>query len=204
MSTFSKTFTEEEKIDIRTSYNQAKEPKKQIGILADLYACRKSDIEYVIKDLQPSSAAESNKVTSQKPKHRWTSEEIAEMCLLKAKNTPIKEIATHFGVSIPAIQGQLMKYKQQKADKEASSIPLPPVVNLPYIVESAEHTSTKAKSSAFTLNYFTAIEYLKEFQILASNIALNTTEDVLNFGIALGEFSYKVAEFLKEVDKDGQ
>lgn len=200
MLAFHKTFTEEEKIDIRTSYRQAKDPEKQISILADLYACRKSDIEQIVNDLQQSSATTSNKVTSQKSKHRWTSEEIAEMCSLKAKNTPIKEIAKHFRVSVAAVQGQLAKHKPQ----EAPSVPLPPMVNLPYIVEPSERTSTKAKSSASTLNYFTAIEYLKEFQVLASNIALNTTDDVLNFGIALGEFSYKVAEFLKEVDSDGQ
>ena len=200
MLAFHKTFTEEEKIDIRTSYRQAKDPEKQISILADLYACRKSDIECVVKDLQQSSATKSNKVTSQKSKHRWTSEEITELRSLKAKNTPIKEIAKHFRVSVPAVQGQLAKHKPQ----EAPSAPLPPMVNLPYIVEPSERTSTKAKSSASTLNYFTAIEYLKEFQVLASNIALNTTDDVLNFGIALGEFSYKVAEFLKEVDSDGQ
>lgn len=197
-----KTFTEEEKIDIRTSYRQAKDPEKQISILADLYACRKSDIEHIVNDLQQkqSSAAKSNKVTSQKSKHRWTSEEIAEMCSLKAKNTPIKEIAKHFRVSVASVQGQLAKHKPQ----EAPSAPLPPKVNLPYIVKPSENTSTKARPSASTLNYFTAIEYLKEFQVLASNIALNTTDDVLNFGIALGEFSYKVAEFLKEVDSDGQ
>lgn len=207
MSRFSKTFTEEEIMDIRTSYRQAKEPKKQISILAELYACEKSDIEYVIKDLKQGSTKTSNKGSkrprTQLPKHQWTSDEVEELISLKSSNLPLKEIAAHFGVSVPAVQGQLMKHKNQESNKCKVSIPEPEVRTLPFIVEP--NIEAKSHSSQITdLNYFTAIEYLKEFQVLVSNVRLSTTDDVLNFGKALGELAYKVGEFLREADKDGQ
>lgn len=194
MSKFSKTFTEEEEMDIRTSYRQAKEPKKQISILAELYACEKSDIEYVIKDLKQSSAKTTNKGSkrprTQLPKHQWTPDEVEDLISLKSKNLPLKDIAAHFGVSVPAVQGQLMKHKVKKLDEPKTSMLEPEV---------------KSRSSQIAdLNYFTAIEYLEEFQMLVSSVRLNTTDDVLNFGKALGELAYKVGEFLREADKDGQ
>lgn len=50
MKQFSKTFTEEEKREICKNYRIAKNPKEQIGILADLNACSKSSIEAVLEE----------------------------------------------------------------------------------------------------------------------------------------------------------
>lgn len=41
-------FTLEQEADIRAAYRDAKNPNKQIGILADLYACSTSDIKEVL------------------------------------------------------------------------------------------------------------------------------------------------------------
>lgn len=45
----SHTFTDAEIGEIRTTYRQAKRPAEQIGILADLYACKKEDICQVLE-----------------------------------------------------------------------------------------------------------------------------------------------------------
>lgn len=42
-------FTPEQEREIRASYKDAKNPEKQIGILADLYVCKKEDIIEVLR-----------------------------------------------------------------------------------------------------------------------------------------------------------
>lgn len=49
-----KTFTDAEKNEIRAAYRQAKSPGAQVGILADLYACKKEDICRVLELPLPS------------------------------------------------------------------------------------------------------------------------------------------------------
>ena len=47
-------FTQEQKDEIRASYKDAKNPEKQISILADLYDCTKNDIMQLLEIYTPS------------------------------------------------------------------------------------------------------------------------------------------------------
>ena len=64
-----RNFSPEEMGEIRTLYRNAASPKKQIGILADLYACARQDIERALGlPVTPKSAQ------LPKPRLRWTLE----------------------------------------------------------------------------------------------------------------------------------
>ncbi|WP_418710788.1 transposase [Allofournierella sp.] len=52
----SHSFTAAETSEIRTAYRQAKDPRAQIGILADLYACDAEDICQVLQIAKPEKS----------------------------------------------------------------------------------------------------------------------------------------------------
>lgn len=64
-------FTPEDLGEIRTLYRNAASPKKQIGILADLYACPRQDIERALG--LPVTPVRAQKQLP-RPRLRWTLE----------------------------------------------------------------------------------------------------------------------------------
>ena len=66
-----RNFSPEEMGEIRTLYRNAASPKKQIGILADLYACTRQDIECALG--LPVTPKRVQKPRP-KPRLRWTPE----------------------------------------------------------------------------------------------------------------------------------
>lgn len=84
------TLTDHDKAEMQTAYRQAANPKKQIGILADLYCCSKQQVLDVL-GIQKSSAAKSK---------RYSSELRAEAvkAVLEEGATQL-QTAEHFGVN---------------------------------------------------------------------------------------------------------
>lgn len=197
MSNFSKTFTEQEKIDIRTSYKQAKDPKKQTTILAELYACEESDIEAVLSlpDMFPATNPTSS--VSIRSRHKWTDEDIATLLSLRAEGVSVEDLAMRFGVSTTAVRSRLALQKRASRNSELSYEAK--TANLPHVVPVSESNVEVAHPGT---GRSSAIALLKEFQSIVSEA--NKEFNALAFGIALGKFSSKVDEFLAEVDKNGQ
>lgn len=197
MSNFSKTFTEQEKIDIRTSYRQAKDPKKQTTILAELYACEESDIKDVLSlpDMLPATNPTSS--VSIRSRRKWTDKDIATLLSLRAEGVSVENLAKRFGVSTAAVRSRLAL--QKRASKNSEFSYEVKTVNLPYVIPSPE---SRVDVSQPDTCYSPAIALLKEFQSIISEV--NKEFNALAFGVALGKFSCKVDEFLAEVDKNGQ
>ena len=197
MSTFSKTFTEQEKIDIRTSYKQAKDPKKQTTILAELYACEESDIRDVVlgPDIVPAINLAAS--VSTRSRHKWTDEDIATLLSLRAKGVSVEDLATRFGVSTTAVRSRLALQKRASRNSELSYEAK--TANLPHVVPVSESNVEVAHPGT---GRSSAIALLKEFQSIVSGASKEF--NALAFGVALGKFASKVDEFLAEVDKNGQ
>lgn len=197
MSTFSKTFTEQEKIDIRTSYKQAKDPKKQITILAELYACEESAIRDVVSGPDIVPAINLAASVSTRSRHKWTDEDIATLLSLRAEGVSVEDLATRFGVSTTAVRSRLALQKRASRNSERSYEIK--TVNLPYVIPSPESDVEVSQPDTCCSS---AIALLKEFQSIVSEA--NKEFNALAFGIALGKLACKVDELLAEVDKNGQ
>ena len=122
----SKTFTAVEKSNICKDFRLAKDPKKQITVLAELNSCSTSEIEFVLCEaglltsegkvvLKPELA--TTKPTLRKPReaskqhHKWSPDEIDRLILLKSEGKSNVEIAEELGVSVASVGGQVHKFK---------------------------------------------------------------------------------------------
>ena len=194
-------FTEQERLDIRTSYRQVKDPEKQLSILSELYACGVADIESVVQDLinapKVSATRNSNKRKYSNPRHSWSESEIQDLIACRAQGMTLSELANKYNVSVPTIRQKLDKFKHIAKDTDISSGI--EVANLPSI-------STPSKFSTVDpcVELERAISLLKEFQSIVSNVPLNASSDIFVFGKLIGELSCKVSQLLDEVGKDAK
>ena len=101
-------FSPEELGEIRTLYRNAASPQKQIGILADLYACPKQDIERAL-----GLPVTSKRVQKQppKPRLRWTPEMEARLVALYAETHETAAIAGQMGLPPKNIKCKIEKLK---------------------------------------------------------------------------------------------
>lgn len=102
-----KEFTKNELADIQASYRDAADPKKQISILADLYAVPRAEICRVLGIDDP------------KPKKLRTYDKSVKDAVVRAvllDNEPRAEVAERFGVPIGNINVWCAKAKKQQKE----------------------------------------------------------------------------------------
>lgn len=111
---YPKTFSDSEKSEIIRSFKQAKDPKEQISILAELNACDTASIITVLREAGLVAVQNINKPTStiKKKSSRmvWTDENISKLLSLKAENKKYREIADYFGISTTQVANALHRY----------------------------------------------------------------------------------------------
>lgn len=92
--------TEHDKAEMQTAYRQAANPKKQIGILADLYCCSKQQVLDVL-DIQKSSAAEQRPATGRATKSSPYSSKLRAEAVKAVLEEGITQVqaAERFGVN---------------------------------------------------------------------------------------------------------
>lgn len=123
-------FTLEQEADIRASYRDAKNPQKQIDILADLYACRKSDILEVL-GLKPVP----KKKKTMRSYDQAVKNDAVKAVLLEGLTR--REAAEKYGVPY----GNLIKWVQCASKKQAEFLGYPEPKPLP----AADHLKVGAK-----------------------------------------------------------
>ena len=104
-----KEFTKDELADIQASYRDAADPKKQISILADLYAVPRAEICRVLGIDDPSA----------KPKKLRTYDKSVKDAVVRAvliDNEPRREVSERFGVPIGNINAWVQKAKKLQAE----------------------------------------------------------------------------------------
>ena len=104
-----KEFTKDELADIQASYHDAADPKKQIGILADLYAVPRAEICRVLGI--DDQAAKRKKLRTY---DKAVKDAVVRAVLLD--NEPRTEVAERFGVPIGNINAWVAKAKKQQND----------------------------------------------------------------------------------------
>ena len=98
-------FSPEELADIRRSYANAASRKKQIGILADLYACPRQDIERALGlPVTPMRAA-----PPRRPPLRWTPEMEARLLVLYDRTHDTAVIAADMGLHRRSVNCKIRK-----------------------------------------------------------------------------------------------
>lgn len=144
--------------EICTSFRQAKDQKKQIGILADLNACTGKVIKEILHKnglfpLQRAKAAIEPEKERKKQMNgrKWTLEEVEFMLAKKKAGVPLGEIAADLGRTETAVNGKLqklreegMKIAEELKEKEADRTePAKPAKSKP--VASDAHVSVAEK-----------------------------------------------------------
>lgn len=105
-----KEFTKDELADIQASYRDAADPKKQISILADLYAVPRAEICSVLGIDDPSAKPKKKLRTYDKS----VKDAVVRAVLLD--NEPRTEVAERFGVPIGNINVWVAKAKKRQAE----------------------------------------------------------------------------------------
>ena len=101
-------FAPDELAEIRTLYRNAASPKKQIGILADLYACPRQDIERALG--LPVTPMRAQKQLP-RPRLRWTPEMEARLLALYAETHETAAIAGQMGLPPRNVKCKIEKLK---------------------------------------------------------------------------------------------
>ena len=103
-----RNFSPEELGEIRTLYRNAASRKKQIGILADLYACARQDIERALGLPVTPERAHSQ---PPKPRLRWTPDMEARLVALYAETHETAAIAGQMGLPPRNVKCKIEKLK---------------------------------------------------------------------------------------------
>ena len=120
-------FTLEQEADIRASYRDAKNPQKQIDILADLYACKKEDILKVL-GLKPAP----KKKQTMRSYDQAVKNDAVKAVLLEGLTR--REAAEKYGVPYGSLikwvwyaskkQAEFLGYPEPKPEPESASVAL--------------------------------------------------------------------------------
>ena len=104
-----KDFTAAELDEIRTSYRQAKSPRTQVDVLADLYACTRQDIERALGLPEtPKRARPRNKGIY----FKWTPELEERLIALYAQEASPSKAAALLGVPEGKVKTKVQKLRQ--------------------------------------------------------------------------------------------
>lgn len=125
-----RTFSPDELAEIRDSYRLAANPAKQVGILADLYACAPQDIQQALglpvtsHDAKPAASRRKKQTCGSRV--RWQPEQVARLCELYESGYKLVDIADMLGVPLERVKkkvfnmgaaGQLTLRSHQKPQK---------------------------------------------------------------------------------------
>nr|WP_302667053.1 hypothetical protein [uncultured Agathobaculum sp.] len=100
-----RTFAPDELTEIRDSYRNAANPKKQIGILSDLYDCAEQDIQQALG--LPVTPAKPKPSTGRKQKRayvQWQKDQVAQLCELYEKGYKLVDIADMLGIPLERVK----------------------------------------------------------------------------------------------------
>lgn len=108
-----KQFTPEELGEIRTMYREAANPRAQIGILADLYACDRQDIERVLglPESPRPAVVQPDKPKREQP--RWAPEDVVRLISLYGAGYTPAEIADRLGVPLSRVKTKLSNLRRR-------------------------------------------------------------------------------------------
>ena len=190
MSYSKRTFTDAEREDICKSYRTARDPQKQISILAELYVCDKRSIEAVLQSANlwkckaPAKKASPKRTRTGGARRAWSAEDISQLVEFKAKGMSNIEIAKHFNISASSVSSQVFKHKKEI---EAYST-------------SVSNVCDNASSSYDDPTC--AVELLQEFQRTFCD-CINSAEpiDAYKIGVKIGQFSAKIDALLERLDR---
>lgn len=136
----------------------------------------------------------------------WTEAEISELIDLKAQGKTNHQVAQHFGRSVPSINGQVFKYRDEigkrinelefnkqtfliKASEEPSSTP-------------PECDVDQGKSVDSLVILSDVRELLRSIQDeIGISMNVNTPTDILRLGMSLGTIAEKIDIFIERLDK---
>nr|WP_297175141.1 hypothetical protein [uncultured Agathobaculum sp.] len=104
-------FSPTELADIQADYRNAASQKKQIGILADLYACTRQDIERAL-DLPETPLCTVRRKRPRKTLH-WTPRMEAQLIALYDEMQPIAAIAEEMGLPPLKVKNKLSKLRER-------------------------------------------------------------------------------------------
>lgn len=102
-------FTPDEIAEIRDSYRNAANPKKQIGILSDLYDCAEQDIQQAlglpVTPANPNPNPKPSKGIKQKRAYvKWQKDQVAQLCELYEKGYKLVDIADMLGIPLERVE----------------------------------------------------------------------------------------------------
>ena len=125
-------FTLEQEADIRASYRDAKNPQKQIDILADLYACKKNDILEVLCLKQSTRAKRTPRTYGPETKKK-----VLDAVLSGQMTQP--QAADEFDVLIGTVAKWVQIARKELAESSAPAEPEPvPAAVLQPLSEAAQ------------------------------------------------------------------
>ena len=108
-------FTPDEMAEIRDRYRNAANPKKQIGILSDLYDCAEQDIQQALglpvtpanpkPKPKPKPNPKPSKGIKQKRAYvKWQKDQVAQLCELYEKGYKLVDIADMLGIPLERVK----------------------------------------------------------------------------------------------------
>lgn len=100
-----RAFAPDELTEIRDSYRNAADQKKQIGILADLHDCTLQDIQRALG--LPVTSTKSKPSTGRKQKRayvQWQKDQVAQLCELYKKGYKLVDIADMLGIPLERVK----------------------------------------------------------------------------------------------------
>lgn len=102
-----RTFAPDELTEIRDSYRNAANPKKQIGILSDLYDCAEQDIQQALGLPVTPAKPKPKPSTGRKQKRayvQWQKDQVAQLCELYEKGYKLVDIADMLGIPLERVK----------------------------------------------------------------------------------------------------
>lgn len=103
-----RTFLPDEMADIRESYRNAANPAKQVGILADLYACAPQDIQralgFPVTPPAEKPTAPRKKKQTRVSRVRWQPEQVARLRELYESGHKLVDIADMLGIPLERVK----------------------------------------------------------------------------------------------------
>lgn len=156
-----KNFTQEERADIQTSYRDAKNPDKQIGVLAELYACSKNDIRNALHLPFEHTSNKKRAINKYDPE---TKKAVLKAILLDEE--PRADVAERFGVLRGTVdcwvseakrtQAEFMSYPEKtqavsKADMDSDKNTVPVTVDSKILILEKEAEKIKKAANNFSL-----------------------------------------------------
>ena len=105
-----RTFAPDELTEIRDSYRNVADQKKQIGILADLHDCTVQDIQRALGLSVTSTKSKPSTGRKQKRAYvKWQKDQVAQLCELYEKGYKLVDIADMLGIPLERVKKKVFK-----------------------------------------------------------------------------------------------